>query len=157
MMKKGGTVMKADWLAASSFERMHELVSAINILSIHAKLRLAEKADPRPGEELQAARSRLKKFLAEFEDVLREADRGGGGALVGTDPRLGEMAMRFAAAHRRLPQTSELYRFPPEHLSGLIDSESAKDLPLLIESLRDLRSLLEQSSQADVVGILGDV
>ena len=37
--------MTGDWLAAANFEQTHDLVSAINTLSIHAKLALAGAAN----------------------------------------------------------------------------------------------------------------
>ena len=45
--------MKNDWLTASSFERTHEIVSAINTLSIHAKLVLAGIDDSTNQEEVE--------------------------------------------------------------------------------------------------------
>lgn len=74
-------------LAASSFEQAHEVASAINTLSIHAKLRLEGIADPAHPADIEQARRRLLGFLARLRTVVREGEVDGG--VVGADPQLG--------------------------------------------------------------------
>ena len=51
---------KNDWLASQSLERSLDVISAINRISIHAKLRLAGIADTTTRDELNSARRSLK-------------------------------------------------------------------------------------------------
>lgn len=149
--------MKNDWLTASSFERTHEIVSAINALSIHAKLVLAGIDDSANQEDVEKSRRKLLAFLNRFETLLREAELGRDKAVIGADPRLGDLALRYMSEKRRQPRRSTLYEISLAEMSDLVRSERREDLPSLISCLRGLRSLVEQHSHADVIGILGDM
>lgn len=149
--------MQNDWLTASSFERTHEILSAINTLSIHAKLALVGAEDSVDAGRLRESRGKLIEFLDQFSPVLREAEASQDSIVVGTDPRLGEMAHQFLSARRRLPQRSELFETPIARVRELVQSERREDFPTLISCLEGLRGLVEQNSHADVVGILGDL
>ena len=147
--------MKNDWLTASSFERTHEIVSAINTLSIHAKLVLAGIDDSANQEEVDKSRGRLLAFLNRFESLLRETELGRDSAVIGTDPRLGDLALRYLSEKRRQPRRSPLYEISLAQLIDLVRTERWEDLPSVISCLRGLRSLVEAHSHADVIGILG--
>src|SRR6266511_3057482 len=96
--------MQSDWLAATNFERMHEVVSAINTLAIHAKLTTAGVVDPTPGPEIEAARKRLLVFLDQLGDAVEEAESAAGGPVVGSDPRLTDLTYRLlASGNQRRP------------------------------------------------------
>lgn len=148
--------MKHDWLAAASFERTDEMVGAINALSIHAKLALADVDDSPDGERVCQARAALLAFLDIFEAVVREVASDRDGAMVGADPRLGALASRYLAAKGRWPRRTELFALSFDELRELVRSERREDLPALVSSLRGLRALLEQHAHEDVAGILGD-
>ena len=148
---------KGDWLAASSFERTHEVLSAINTLSIHAKLHLAGARDPASEEEVKAAREHLLGFLSGLDELLIEAEQEDDRAVVGADPRMVDLARRYLSARKRWPRPSVVFELPIGELSSLVRSEREEDLPRLVECLRGLRMLLEQHSVADTAGILGDL
>jgi hypothetical protein len=59
--------VNSDWLTASSFERASEIISAINLLSIHSKLTLAGVDDPADPFDIGEARAKLVAFLAELQ------------------------------------------------------------------------------------------
>ena len=149
--------MNTEWLAAGSFERTHEVISAINTLSINAKLALAGHKSAATIEDVAEARAHLKAFLSRFDHIVREVERNQKGPVLGADPRLGLLAKRFVAEKKQRPLRSSLYTVPIERLIALIDSERAEDQKDLIDSLRDLRTLVEQHAHADVVGILGEI
>ncbi len=148
--------MKNNWLAASSFERTHELISAINTLSVHAKFIGAGIEDGENENEVQRARSGLIAFLERLK-ILFDAVHNQNNAIVGADPRLGELALRFLSERQLLPRRSVLYSQPIDRLKELVQSELTEDMADLVSCLRDLRTLVEQHSYADIVGILGDV
>lgn len=148
--------MKSDWLTAASFERTHAIVSAINTLSIHAKLTLAGVADPTDAAEIQQARARLLTFLDEFDALLKDTEGNQGGIIVGTDPRLSELALQYLHEKRHLPRRAPLYDLSLRQLGDLIRSEQKDNLPHLVACLQALRSLFEQHGHADAVDVLGD-
>jgi len=148
--------VKNDWLTASSFERTFEIMSAINTLSIHAKLRLAGIDDLADPSEVQKAQVKLAAFLEELQNLIQNAEKNQTGLMVGTDPRLGELTLQYMAERRRLPPRSLLYTLSLTQISKLVASEQSEDLPKLIECLQSLRSLFERYAHADVAGMFGD-
>jgi len=150
--------MSNEWLVAESFERLHELISAINTLSIHAKFRLAGRADDRREASVNQARDRLKAFLESLEMVVGRADQEDKGAFLGTDPRMGELGKRFVDLRRETGRTnSPLFRSSFDDLRALLTATGPQDLQRLIQFLRDLRAILEVNSHSDVVGMLGEI
>ena len=149
--------MKSDWMAASSFGRTREIVTAINTISIHAKLVLADVHDPHSDIELGKAREILSSFLTYFGSLLEDAMQNQNGVIIGSDPRLGELAQVFLSERQHLPQKSELFSLPLQKLSDLVNSNKTEEMQELIACLRDLRNILEQHAHSDVVGILGEI
>jgi hypothetical protein len=134
--------MKNDWLAAATFEQTHEVVSAINTLSIHAKLLLAAVPDPAPVQELEGARERLLAFVERIRAVLGEADRDGRGAIVGVDPVLDALAQQVLSEERRGSARPSLRELRLAELPALVKSERPDDLRRLTSALQQLRALL---------------
>jgi hypothetical protein len=149
--------MTNEWLAARSFERSHEIIAAINTLSIHSKRVLAGDTDAGRQTEVAKARQVLLAFLDRFHEVVRQAEEGRDSTIVGTDPRLSSLAKKFMIAKRQLPQRSPLYIGSLDELRCLLQSNARDDQDRLVASLRDLRVLIEQHAHADVVGILGEI
>lgn len=148
--------MNSDWLTASSFERSSEVMSAINVLSIHAKLTLAGVDDPTDLAEISKAKARLVRFLEELRRLVDGAGQTQANLMVGTDPRLGELALEYIGERKRLPPRALLYTLSLAQLSALVESDSAEDVPKLVECLESLRSLFEQHAHTDIAGIFGD-
>lgn len=149
--------VKNDWLTASSFEQVHELISAINVLSIHAKLTMAGVEDPTDEDEVKRARGSLLTFLDSFQALLQDAEQNRGGTIVSADPRMGELAVRYLSQKQRLLQETPLYDVPFDRLRELIEADDLEDLRSLVSFLRDLRSLIEQHAYTDVVELLGEI
>ncbi len=148
--------MKSEWLTTSSFERAFEIVSAVNTLSIHAKLKLAEIDDPVDSIEVENARKTLLDLLTKLESLLTNAERDQSKIIVGVDPRLAELALQYLAEKRRLPPRSSLFALSLAELSKLIQSTRREDMAKQIECLESLRLMLQQFAQSDVAGIFGD-
>lgn len=143
---------KNDWLAASSFEQAHELASAINTLSIHAKLLLAGVENPAPADDVQRARRRLLSFLKRLQAVLGETTTAG--VVIGVDPQLGDVAGRFLSRQARGSDKREIPRLLAE-LPTLIESERQADLPRLVAGLQELRSLVNVPAPYQPVQLVG--
>ena len=146
--------MKSDWLTAASFERMHEIVSSINTLSIHAKLTLAGVPDPTPEGQISAARRRLLSLFERLKSVIAAAEQRTDGAVLGADPQLGELALQFLTKREggRRPVTPKLSSVK---LSHLVRSDQPEDLRRLVPYLEELRALVEAATRGDLAGILG--
>jgi len=156
MLLHGRQIVKSDWLTTLSFERAFEIVSAISILSIHAKLTQSGVDDPADSALVQKAQAKLLAFLESFQTLLQEAETGQSGIMVGGDPRLNELALHYLAERRRLPPRSRLYTLPLTQLSELIQSEQGENLSDLIEYLESFRSMMELYAQTDIAGMFGD-
>jgi hypothetical protein len=148
--------MSEEWLATESFERAHKIISAINTLSIHAKLTLAGAHDTASPEEVAEAREQLGSFLDRFEHVVSEVEEDQEAPVLGVDPGLNMLAQQFVASKHRWPR-SILYDIPLDRFKQLVQSENPSELPQLVECLRALRSLVEQNTHSDVVGVLGEL
>jgi hypothetical protein len=146
-----------EWLIAQSFERAHEVVSAINTLSIRAKLTLAGVDDSSRDEDVRNARTLLLTFLDRFQAVVQDAERHRDGTVLGADPRLGQLAKTFLSVKCQWPRPSALYSSSFTEVRELLTSKRVEDLQDLINFLRDLRSLVEQHAHSDIIGILGDI
>ena len=146
--------MSNEWLSAQNFERSYRVVSAINTISIHEKLKVAGVNDEERNDEVREARSHLLEFLKNFERIVLDAEKNPDYAVDGVDPRLGELARSFLNAKKQRPSTSALVDVSPHDLSRLIESSDAADRERLVKCLRDFRRLVEDHVHADVVKIL---
>ena len=148
--------MHGDWLAATNFERMHEVVSAINTLAIHAKLTLAGIVDPTPGPQIASSRERLAGFLDQLSDAVEEAEATDSGVIVGSDPRLSELTHRFLTSSGQGNQGIRSRVTSPAELRALVRAGSEDSLRRIVPELERLQKLIEEHMQADVADILGD-
>lgn len=148
--------MKSEWLTASSFERAFEIVSAINTLSIHAKLKLAGIDDPVDPLEVERARPRLLEFLAALRALVENTEKDQSKIIVGADPTMGELALEYLNEKGRLPPRSMLYTLSLTQLEELVRSERNEDSKDLVECLESLRDLVENYAQADVSRIFDE-
>lgn len=149
--------MSNNWLAAESFERAHSIISALNTLSIHAKMVLANIDDTARSSDTVKARAVLRAFLESFGAIVKEAERTREGMVTGADPRLSQLARTFVAKRRQWPQHSPLYDVTLSEVDALLESDDPDNLRQLIAYLQELRVLLEQNVHADIVGLLGEI
>lgn len=147
--------MSAEWLSATSFERSHKVLAAINTLSVHAKLSLAGHAAPTDEADIQRSRDDLVQFVERLERTVLQVERAGDGAIVGADPRMVVLANEFLTEKQGRPRKSGLYSMRLNEIGALI-RDTPGDPSALVPVLRDLRELIERHSHADVVAILGD-
>jgi hypothetical protein len=140
--------MSTEWLAIQSFQRDQNLLSAINTLSIHTKLELAGVADEERAEAAAKARGELASFLETLTRVADQIEQEN--ALVGIDPRLRKLARRFVAARRnRRRFRSSLFTESLSDVMRLLTPEDEEEQQALVESLSDLRSLIEEHVYTD--------
>jgi hypothetical protein len=151
--------MSQQWLAAENFERSHELISAINAVVINTQLSLSGKNDEKRRQEMEEARARLVPFIEEFDSLVKIIECDEDAPILSTDPRLTALTRQFVTVRQGC--TSPILRdMALERAVRLLQMRHIETVPSderaqLIEFLRALRSLLEDNSHADIIGLLG--
>ncbi|KSV17090.1 hypothetical protein CY91_04660 [Dehalococcoides mccartyi] len=149
--------MSKEWFNAESFERFQQLISAINAVLIHSKLRLAGIDDAGRRPEFETSRKYLLAFLEQFGPIVQEVEKDENWVPAGTDPRLDDLARSLADIRRRRPRKFSLASVSVVELKQLLELDDMENANKVIEYLRDLRNLLEQQAHADVISILGEL
>lgn len=150
--------MSIRWLTVQSFQQSQALLAAINALSIHTKLELANLPDEDGAEAAEAARETLSSFFDHLEAVVVQAEQHEDGLVLGADPRLRQLARSFVDAKRnRRRFRSELFSDKFARVKQLLYSDRKDDKRSLIECLADLRVLIEEHLQVDAERMLGDI
>ena len=149
--------MSTQWLAAQSFQQSQDLLTALNTLSIHLKLRLAGIPDEERGREARQARQTLGAFFQALHTLLQEAQQGEMKPLVGVDSRRRQFVKNFIEAKRNRRQFhSALFQHTPSRVEQLLSSDAEEDQHALLQCLRELRTLLEEHVSEDTAQILED-
>jgi hypothetical protein len=149
--------LSKEWLSVQNFERLHSLISSINTISINAKLEMDGIDDSSRLPLVEQSKKNLLEFINRFELLIEKVERDKDKVAFGSDPRLGELAQRFAEARHKRPQVSTLASISLNELRELLLSDSIPNRAALVACLRDLRRLLEQHVHADVVNVLGEL
>jgi hypothetical protein len=148
---------KNDWLASQSLERSLDVISAVNRISIHAKLRLAGIADTTTPDELNSARRSLTAFLGTLSEIIEKAGGTQDKIAFGADPRLGSLARKFLVLPGQ-PTGAVSYRLEDlKDLKTLLDAGDLADNEALVRSLTYFRAVLEQHAQADAAVVFNEV
>jgi hypothetical protein len=149
--------MNPEWLAVQSFQRSQDLLTAINTLSIHTKLKLNGHSDEEREGSVTQARGTLASFLKDLGQVVEQVEQTRDRPLMGIDPRLRQLAGSFVrAARERRRFRSCLFRGQFSDAVNLLASTNKADQRALIECLSELRTLIEEHVQTDTARILED-
>lgn len=147
--------MSTNWLAAVSFQQDQDILHAINILSIHRKLRLRGITDAGRNDKANEAKNYLIGFLKSLESLVKEIQKGQELPITGTNPRMSRFAREFISSTRKTKRFRQIASLPIEEVVRLIKSEREEDQSLSIRCLAGLRMLVEQHMYADANQILG--
>lgn len=149
--------MDEKWLSVQSMRKNQSLIAAINILSIHLKLKLSGEQDVKKPEHIQEARNKIVEWITEFDKNLTAYVQNTYQALTGISPRQQQLVKRFESAKRKGEFTSKIFQEAPITLIGLLIPEKSEKVPELLQSLSDLRSLLEEHNQIDIHNLVPDL
>lgn len=150
--------MSVHWLAVQSFQKNQDLLAAINKLSIHLRLQLERNEDAERAGEANKAREMLSSFFRELETLVNDTERGEEVPVLGANPRLRELARRFVRAKRnRRRFRSSLFRNGAGCFQQLLHSNTKEDRQALLESLEELRVLVEEHMHVDAERVLGEI
>ncbi len=143
--------MSQEWLNIQSFFTDHDLIRAINDLSIAVKLELASVEDQERARRAGEARKVLRRFLGQ----LAELEAGDGReVLLGIDARFQSLTDALASARQDTARfNSVLMREGAAVALPLLDAGDAESKAKLLDSLSELRRVVEQHQQADATVI----
>jgi hypothetical protein len=150
--------MSVQWLTVQSFQHNQDLLTAINNLSIHLRLQLEGQEDMKRIDETNKAREMLSSFFRDLETIVNDTERGEEMPVLGTNPRLRQLARSFVTAkHNRRRFRSPLFRKGVGHFQQLLQMDRREDYQALLESLQELRVLLEEHMHVDAERVLGEI
>jgi hypothetical protein len=149
--------MENKWLAIQSFERNQNLLQLINKLLIHFKLREKGLEDKMTIEEIDESKTALTNFLRELSgwvlSIEKESD-----ALTGVDIRVRKLVRNFIEARNRgIKFKSALYMNSPSKVLEFLNATEKEETERLIESLTELRGLLEDHVALDARDLIGEI
>jgi len=143
--------MSQEWLNIQSFFTDHELLGAINDLSISIKQEAAGVQDAERERRAKAARSLLKQFLVRLSEVESVVGKE---LLLGVDVRFQNLTDAIASARQDGNRyQSVLMKGGAGEALPLLEAQSPQLRSQLLESLSELRRVIEQHQQTDAAAI----
>jgi hypothetical protein len=146
--------MRQHWLDIQSFLSDQKVLAAIDDVAIATKFDLAGVRDAERADLANKAKKVIETFLQRLDQVTSEARAD---VVKGVDPRFKELADAYATA-RQDPANfdSPLMRAGAEAAIGLLWSEEPRAKRELLDSLAELRQIIQRHQQSDVSAIFED-
>ncbi|MBI3465895.1 MAG: hypothetical protein HY000_23000 [Planctomycetes bacterium] len=146
--------MSQEWLNIQSFFTDHELLGAINDLSIAIKQEAAGVQDAERERRAKDARRLLKRFLSRLGEVESADSKE---LLLGVDARFQSLTDAIASARQDGNRyQSVLMKSGAAGAVPLLDAKSPESRAQLVDSLAELRRVIEQHQQTDAAAIFED-
>lgn len=146
--------MSQEWLNIQSFFTDHELLGAINDLSIAIKQEAAGVRDAERQGRAKEARKLLKRFLGRLSEVESTDSKE---LLLGVDARFQSLTDAIASARQDGNRyQSVLMKSGAGDALPLLDAKSPETRGQLLDSLTELRRVIEQHQQVDAAAIFED-
>ena len=142
--------------AIQSFQENQNLISAINTLSIHIKLKMAGHSDLNTEETIQKSREELCAFLKELSPQVQRAEVDNK-PLLGVDLRRQQFVRRLIAAKHNARISSPFLLNKLEKSRQLLHSDVGSDKQTILPFLEELRMLLEEHIASDTEILLGRI
>ncbi len=147
--------MKQHWLDIQSFLADQKILSAIDDLAIATKFELSGIDDPERQQLAESARKNLSQFLTRLAELGHVADEG---LVKGIDPRLKELLDAYRTARQDSGNyQSVLMRAGADAAVRLLNENDKRSQRELIESLNELRRVVERHQQTDISAILEEI
>ena len=142
--------------AVQSFQENQNLISAINTLSIHMKLKTAGHSDLNRKEAIQKSREELCAFLKELNPQVQCAEVDNQ-PLLGVNPRRRQFVRHLIAAKYNSRISSPFLLNKLEESSQLLYSDVEADKRAILLFLKELRMLLEEHIASDTEILIGRI
>lgn len=149
--------MDAKWLSVQSMKLNQSIIGAINILSIHFKLALRQMEDIKSPQQIEEAKNVIQHWIVEFDRNLSAYEQNSYQALAGVSPRQQQLVKRFESAKRKGEFSSKIFCENPQKIIELMSAEEPAQITELLQSLNDLRILLEEHNQMDIQNLVPDL
>ena len=140
--------------AIQSFQENQNLISAINTLSIHIKLKTAGYSDLKSEETIRKAKEDLCAFLKELNPQVQRAEVENK-PLLGVDPRRRQFVRHLIAAKHNARVSSPFLLNKLEESRQLLHSDVEADKQAILLFLEELRMLLEEHIASDTEILFG--
>jgi hypothetical protein len=147
--------MDSKMLSIRSFEKNQTLLSLINKLITHLKLQSHGIEDKIEATEIEKAKQVLKNFLLSVEKAIGQVSPGSK-MLKGVDLRERSFIRKYIEAGKKPKQYGSILfkTSPTEVIARLEDKNNSKEV---IESLTDLRNLINEHIAVDLKDLVGDI
>jgi hypothetical protein len=146
--------MESKMLSIRSFEKNQNLIGLINKLVTHYQLKMHEINDGLSELDIQKAKITLKNFLNSVDKATIDVDKES--KILGVDLRERTFIRKYIDARKKHKQyKSILFKKSPKEVVLLLENDQEKNL--LIESLIDLRNLINEHIAIDLKDLVGDL
>ncbi|MFQ5965366.1 MAG: hypothetical protein ACE5KZ_13910 [Candidatus Scalinduaceae bacterium] len=150
--------MSSEWQTIQSFEESQEVLSAVNALSIHLKLKKAGISYEEPVESIEESRKTIISFLEKLESINDALSKGQIKPVLGINTRFRQLGNLFIKAKKNTKRFhSALFLQSPSYVINLIHSDQKGDQDTLLNSLKELGLLLEEHIYVDTKELLGEI
>ena len=147
--------MDSKLLSIRSFEKNQALLGLINKLIVHFKLKTHGIDDTSSASDIEKAKNVLKNFLETINKAIIEVNEGAI-ILKGVDLRERTFIRKYIDAKKKHRQyKSLLFKKSPTEVIELLEKDADKNE--LIESLTDLRNLINEHIAIDLKDLVGDI
>jgi hypothetical protein len=147
--------MQQHWLDIQSFFTDQRVLSAIDDLAIATKFELAGINDAERIQLAATARKDLAHFLLRLADAAAAAEAG---KITGIDPRFKELLDAYRSARNdRSNYRSSLMRLGADKAGSILEAADKRTKRELLESLDELRRIVERHQQTDISAILEEI
>ncbi|MBX2968249.1 MAG: hypothetical protein KF803_02675 [Cyclobacteriaceae bacterium] len=149
--------MENKWLTIQSFEKNQNLLELLNKLLIHFKLTEKGLDDKMSNEEIEESKKALTNFLKKLNLQIHGIESGKD-TLTGIDLRSRRLIRNFMEARRGGTKfKSDLFKSSPSKVLEMMNSTNNDEKSELINSLTELRGLLEEHVAMDAQDLIGEI
>lgn len=144
-------------LSFQSFEKNQNILSLVNRLIIYIKL-TSQGIDPKISyEEFQMAKKNLVSFLRKLNDSLVE-NKSNASTILGMDERSRTLVKNFLEAKSKSQKfKSVLFKKSPLEVVQLLENTGTSERQTLLDSLAELRTLIEEHVSIDIKELIGNI
>jgi exopolysaccharide biosynthesis predicted pyruvyltransferase EpsI len=148
--------METKMLAFQSFETNQAILGLINKLIIYIKLK-SKNIDPKISDrEIKNAKEKVIEFLKKLDTSLE--NRLHSNILYGMDERNRMLVRNFLEAKSKAKKfKSPLFKQSPSGVIKLLEKPNFYIEASLVDSLSDLRTLIEEHLTVDIKELIGDI
>ncbi len=153
--------MHTNWLNFQSLRDNQEILKAINTLSLHLKIGsrdgVVEKKGPNVERSIEALEMFFNRLSSAADTIDQTSKRGEAPAKFGVDPRLRQLVDRYLHARHQRQFHSRFFTASIQDAKMLLRTDVADARNALIECLHELRVMVEEHMQPDVLNVLDEI